>query len=363
MNIVLDVGAFGNGDSVELRRSEAIKSVLKSSIEKGILYAVAAPLERNKKVTAVLARAPESLDGVNLSWDFMNVSMASVVSDITKKSSPSSGRKIGVLLRSCEARALIELVKLNQASLENLITIGFDCYGTYSIRRFLYQPDLPVREACLICEHPEPLNTDIVISLAGLEDDGIIILRGMSENGNSFLASLDGTGASEEQLKKNETAIASIKKERIAKREELFEKYKTQIHGFDKLSEVLASCINCRNCRKVCPVCYCRECLFDSPAFEWKADNYVSWSDKHGAVALPEGRLLFHLTRLNHMAASCVGCGVCEEACPNGIPVFSLFKFSGDRVQAALGYEAGRSLDEPLPGTQFKENEFESIGN
>jgi len=361
MNLVFDIGASGN--SIELRRSEAVKSVLKSAIEKGILYAVAAPFEKNKKVSAVLARSPESFDGANLSWDFMNINMADVISDITKTASPPDDRKIGALLRSCEMRALTELVKLNQASLENLITIGFDCFGTYPVRRFLHQPDLPIREACLICEHPEPFNTDIVIDLAGLEDDGLMILRGESENGNSFLASFDGTAATEEQLEKHESAIAAIKKERIAKREEVFARYKTEICGFDKLSEVLASCINCHNCRNVCPVCYCRECLFDSPTFEWKADNYISWSDKHGAVALPEGRLLFHLTRLNHIAASCIGCGVCEEACPNGIPVFSLFRFSGDRVQAAFDYEAGRSPDEALPVKEFRENELESIGN
>ena len=363
MNLVFDTKAFANEGSVEFRRSEAVKSILKSAIEKGLLYAAAVPLEKNKKVTAVLARSPETFDGANLSWDFMNINMASVVSDITKKASPPSDRKIGALLRSCEARALVELVKLNQASPENLITIGFDCFGAYPVRRFLYQPDLPIREACLICEHPEPLNTDISIGMAGLDDDGLIILRGGSENGNAFLASLEGTEATEEQLKKHENAIAAIKKERIAKREEVFARYKTEIYGFDKLSEVLASCINCHNCRNVCPVCFCRECLFDSPTFEWKADNYISWSGKHGAVALPEGRLLFHLTRLNHMSASCVGCGVCEEACPNGISVFSLFGFSGDRVQAAFDYEAGRSPDEPLPVTEFRENELESIGN
>jgi hypothetical protein len=38
-----------------------------------------------------------------------------------------------VVLRSREIRALIELVKLQQANLDNLTIIGVDCLGTYEV--------------------------------------------------------------------------------------------------------------------------------------------------------------------------------------------------------------------------------------
>ncbi|MDR3237444.1 MAG: 4Fe-4S dicluster domain-containing protein [Spirochaetia bacterium] len=350
MNIVLNT-ADG--------RTRALRNFLKNMLENKILYAVIAPVEINKKITGALVRSPELMDKADPLAPVMPVNMARIVSDITKSAPPSDGKKIGVLLRSCEARALIELVKLNQASLENIITIGIDCFGTYPIKI----PETGAREACQMCEYPEAPNTDITIGLAGYENDSFIILQGNTADGDSLLESYGAGAAAAEQLKKREDAIESIRKERIAKRDDVFARYLGEITGLENLHNVFASCINCHNCRNACPVCYCRECLFDSPTFEWKADNYISLADKHGSIAVPRDRLLFHLTRLNHMAVSCVGCGACEEACPNGISVFSLFRLSGDRVQAAFNYIAGRSMDEPLPVTEFRENELESIGN
>jgi len=73
---------------------------------------------------------------------------------------------------------------------------------------------------------------------------------------------------------------------------------------------------------------------------------------------MPADSLLFHLVRLNHMGASCVACGLCEDACPNGISVFKLFCLAGSKVQQAFDYLPGRSLEEELPLTAFKEEEF-----
>ena len=41
--------------------------------------------------------------------------------------------KLGVVLRSCEIRALVELVKFQQAKLDNALIIGVDCLGTYKV--------------------------------------------------------------------------------------------------------------------------------------------------------------------------------------------------------------------------------------
>ena len=77
---------------------------------------------------------------------------------------------------------------------------------------------------------------------------------------------------------------------------------------------------------------------------------------------MPNDTLLFHLTRLNHMVVSCVGCGLCSEACPNDVPVARIFRLVGSRVQKTFDYVPGRSLEEELPLTTFKEAELEEVG-
>jgi formate dehydrogenase subunit beta len=77
---------------------------------------------------------------------------------------------------------------------------------------------------------------------------------------------------------------------------------------------------------------------------------------------MPTDTLIFQLTRLNHMATSCVGCGMCESACPNDLPVATIFRAVGEKVQALFDYVPGRSLEEELPVATFREDELTSLG-
>jgi formate dehydrogenase subunit beta len=112
----------------------------------------------------------------------------------------------------------------------------------------------------------------------------------------------------------------------------------------------------------MCPICYCKECFFDSATFESEADEYFKWAEKKGALKMPNDTLLFHLTRLNHMAVSCVGCGMCQEACPHGIPVFNIFSLVGAQLQKQFDYVPGKDITEEPPMTVFRENELGEIG-
>jgi len=42
--------------------------------------------------------------------------------------------------------------------------------------------------------------------------------------------------------------------------------------------------------------------------------------------------------------------------------VFSIFRMVGDRVQKVFDYVPGRSLDEELPLSTFKEEELQEVG-
>ncbi|MFC1932726.1 Coenzyme F420 hydrogenase/dehydrogenase, beta subunit C-terminal domain [Chloroflexota bacterium] len=358
---------------------QTLKQFLRELLEKGLVDALLVPVElpSGDNVVPTLVTGADSLEAANPLAPVLPVNSARIVSDMTKVA--PSQKKIGVVLRPCELRAVVELVKLNQVSLEGLVLIGIDCFGTCSLNNYAKlveegqsptqraldlvkegKDDPLLREACQVCEYPFPLNADLTIELIGSDLDKNIFLKAATEKGERILEVLElkeSDGSAERQ-----SAITKLISERVRKRDELFKRTVEEVHGLDNLLSDFARCINCHNCRDVCPLCYCKECLFDSPAFEWEADKYLTWASNKSMLRMPTDTLLFHLTRLNHMAISCVGCGLCQEACPNEIQVFRIFRLVGDRVQKVFDYVPGRSLDEELPLVTFEEAELQEVG-
>ena len=120
-------------------------------------------------------------------------------------------------------------------------------------------------------------------------------------------------------------------------------------------------CINCHNCMRVCPICYCRQCNFDSDKMKYSFEDYITRAEARGVLIVPTDTMLFHIGRMLHMSLSCVSCGMCEDACPMNIPVAQIFTMVGDRNQKAFDYVPGRSIDEILPLTTFEEKEFQEV--
>lgn len=354
----------------------SIRGFLKGLFERSALGAIMAPrtLPSADNVVQTLITDPEELTGVDVLAPVMPVNAARAVSRLTRIA--PMDRPVAVVLRPCEIRALVELTKLKQADLENLIIIGFDCHGaehlrTYSQKRrengasteeFLKQVASDVlhedlRSACRACERPSPETGDLTIGLFGMDLGKELLLIAKSEKGEALLEGL--TPAEEGSDERRDAALAEIVQQREKARDELFASIEGEATGLDGLLTMLAPCINCHNCMTVCPICYCMQCFFDSDTFDLEGWKYVRRATRKGAYRLLPDTLLFHLGRLNHMASSCVACGACEDACPNDIPLLALFKTVGHRVQEAFDYVAGRSLDEPLPLATFREDELE----
>lgn len=65
---------------------------------------------------------------------------------------------------------------------------------------------------------------------------------------------------------------------------------------------------------------------------------------------------------MNHMILSCVQCGLCEQACPNSIPLMDLFIKVADRTQKTFEYHPGKTKDEKIPMVVYREDEFTEVG-
>ncbi|MBC2703324.1 4Fe-4S dicluster domain-containing protein [Desulfobacula sp.] len=301
---------------------------------------------------------------------------------VSRLSYKESGRKTAVLLRPCEIRAFIELIKLKQGSRQELILIGIDCPKALSLSDYAaYMEKDPLDDdayiqkvfsaneetlngfnfssACNTCENPFPVNTDMNILLQGVDfSDGMIVESG-SEAGRNILESLNMSEAS--MPEKREEIMAQIKEVNSKANEAMVEDITEKTDSILKLNAFFDRCINCYNCRNMCPVCYCKECVFNTDVFYHQPVQYHQWAEKKGLVKLPTDTVFYHLTRLAHISHACVGCGQCSNACPSDINVFEVFKSVAQTTQAAFGYSPGIDENEPPPLSVFNEREFEDI--
>ena len=305
---------------------------------------------------------------------------AKIASRLTRK--PMGGNVVAVL-RPCEIRAFIELVKLKQGRMDDVVLVGIDCLGAYKNGDYIqidegkkieftsrfYRRALSGKEAseewidlapaCRSCAHPIPDNADLLIGLYGVDIDQNLWVKAQTSKGESLCEKLELAAA--EEPPERRSAIESLIAERMAYRDNMFLETAEAINSVEKLNAYLANCLNCYNCRVACPICYCKECVFVTDVFNHEPAQYLRWANRKGVIKMPTDTVFYHMTRLAHMSTACVGCGQCTNACPNDIPVMELFRTVSSRTQKAFEYEPGRSIEDAPPLSVFREDELAEV--
>jgi formate dehydrogenase subunit beta len=292
-------------------------------------------------------------------------------------SSASLKETLAAVLRPCELRSFVELVKRAKGSLDHILLISLTCPGVYPLEKSLngdMEDVLPAywdlarsadlipdtRPACQSCLHFTPPSADLTISLVGEKDpDKTCRIYLNSEKGREFANGFSGSVREREPETED---LDSLRSKRKADRTKRFEHIGAQASGITGIIKMFGRCIGCHGCSSVCPICYCDLCFFDSHENESSPFVFESELKKKGAARLPAGTVFFHLGRLSHMSVSCTCCGMCADVCPVDIPVSTIFSLVGESVQGAFGYTPGMDVEEEIPFATYKEEEFTEVG-
>lgn len=247
-------------------------------------------------------------------------------------------KNVGIVVKGCDARALVVCMNEGQIEREKTVIIGMPCQGM--INRKKIQAAIGPKEIL------EAKVTEDKINLKGKGWEKTLpkkeYLQGCCEvctNNNPPV--YDVLVGGQPLDKAEETQLVALLEELEAKSAD---------ERWDYFANLLKDCIRCYACRNACPVCYCKECFVDQIQPQW-VNKTVDQSDV----------FFYHIIRAFHVAGRCVECGACTRACPMNIDLRVLTRKLQKIVKDRFDFEAGLDIKTLPPMGTHKMDDAEEF--
>ena len=284
--------------------------------------------------TMLIMEKPEDVD--KLVWGPLNVqNLATFLPEYR-------GRTIGVVVKGCDSKAVVELVQENLIKREEVVIFGMGCNGTVNMR---HVREVVGEDAVLTEVHGK--GADLHIATAAGKNHVLPMLEIAQDKCRA--CALPSAACSDHFAGKPTVIPEGAEAETEAVMVLLEGMSLEQRLGFWKGH--MERCIRCYACRNACPMCVCRDhCVAGSRDPHWMTQEDTSTQ-----------KLFFQLIHAMHLAGRCVACGECGRSCPVGIPLYALKIQINRIVNRLFGYEAGRDIAAlpPLLGFEVQERNIQ----
>jgi len=285
-------------------------------LEKGeVKYVIGYERGTNGLGRPVFIKKPE--DTERLIWNpgcLQNLTLY-LVDEVQRK--PKRGeeqdlRPVGIVVKPCDSKTIVELMKEKILPRERVKIIGVRSRGSVDARKLdelLEQVPMDKRSAIELTEDVGKDRDDVVIGYDGGE---LRVARTEIQASKCDVCVVHDPVVSDVIVGGDEP---DPRPDEFPELEELMRMDEEERWGYWR--EQLSRCVRCYACRDVCPLCYCAECVFDR-------EKPYKWNEK--SVELPEN-IFYHAVRALHLAGRCIDCGECQRACPMDIPVRLLNRY------------------------------------
>ncbi len=245
------------------------------------------------------------------------------------------GKKVGVVVKGCDSRSVIELLNEKLINRDDVVVFGLCCEGVVSQRKIRAQ--LPADPGFVesVAVDKDGLNVTVAGQAASLKMADILSDKCRTCQYPNALVADVLIGANQPAASTTSPAC-----------QDEFEA-KSDAEKFAFWQETMSRCIRCYACRNACPMCVCRDhCIATSRDPLWLSQDNT-----------PAENMMFQMIHVSHLAGRCTECGECERACPVDIPLMLLRRYMNKQVKDVFEHQAGTALEQTPPLFTFKVEE------
>ncbi|SDP43917.1 4Fe-4S dicluster domain-containing protein [Desulforhopalus singaporensis] len=245
-------------------------------------------------------------------------------------------KKVGVIVKGCDSRAVIELLQEKLINKDNVVILGLTCDGVINLTKL-----------------GRKIGSLGAVDDVKVEGEKLNVVIGDQQHNIAF--SEVKQDKCENCIYPNALVFDHFIGEPVDRVENVGAEHQSlsdfEGKSFDQRfafwKHEMSRCIRCHACRNACPMCVCRDhCV--------AMTRNPHWLSQENNVA---ENWMFQMIHVMHLTGRCVECGECERACPMDIPLMLLRRQMNRGVREVFDYEAGIDAQNRPPLLTFKVEE------